>query len=128
MAAQGKDALNKPKRILIVEDEVIVAEIAALTLEDAGHQVLDVCLDADTAIERIRELSPDLALIDINLGQGGSGFDVARFAAQRGCAFAFVTAQADAATRAEAMTLGPCAYVLKPYRPVELLDTVGEAA
>jgi len=117
------------KRILIVEDEGLVAEIAAITLEDAGHIVLDICADWRTAVEQIETLTPDVALIDINLGAGGSGFDVARHIAGRpGLKFMFVTGQSDAATRAKAMEFKPADYIVKPYRPGELVGAIARLA
>lgn len=122
------DASTDPspaKRVLIVEDEGLVAEVAALTLEDAGYVVLDICADARTAVGQVGRLAPDVTLIDINLGAGGSGLDVARFIVSRhGSPFIFVTGQSDAATRAQAMELRPADYLVKPYRPDELVAAV----
>lgn len=116
-----------PKHILMVEDEALVAEIAALTLEDAGY-IVELCATAPQAIEQVANLSPHLILLDINLGAGGSGLDVARaMLHQAGPPFVFVTGQADAATQGSAMALGPVGYLNKPYKPSELLAAV-EAA
>jgi CheY-like chemotaxis protein len=116
------------KRILIVEDEAIVAEIAALMLEDAGYEVVGIYATAERAIAQLKSDAPDLALLDINLGAGASGIDVARtIVDEYGMPFVFVTAQADAATRERAMATGPAGYLMKPYQPSELLAAVATA-
>lgn len=116
------------KRILIVEDEALVAEVTAIILEDAGYDVVDLCATAAGAIARVDRLVPDLVLLDINLEAGGDGIEVGRVIAERyGVPFVFVTAQTDRRTKDEAMATGPAGYLTKPYDPELLLRTVAAA-
>lgn len=78
-------------RILIVEDEILVAMEIASVLEDAGHVSVahaDDLLSAETAADATR---PDLALVDIQLAHGDSGIDVAGALKRRGVPVVFVT-------------------------------------
>jgi two-component system, NarL family, nitrate/nitrite response regulator NarL len=64
-------------RLLIVDDSPAFLEAAQAVLENEGMTVVGVATTSDEALERIRELRPDVALIDIDLGDE-SGFEVAR--------------------------------------------------
>jgi DNA-binding response OmpR family regulator len=65
--------------ILVVEDEVLVAFALEWTLKIAGHQVLGPADSVEDAIELCGTTRPDLALIDLNLRDGGDGVEVARY-------------------------------------------------
>jgi len=64
-------------RVLIVDDSPAFLEAAQAVLEKEGMTVVGVASSSDEALERIRDLRPDVALVDIDLGDE-SGFDVAR--------------------------------------------------
>lgn len=64
-------------KILIVEDEALVAMAMESYLAGAGHTVVGQADDFDTAVTLAEETQPDLALVDINLVDGDSGMDVA---------------------------------------------------
>ena len=64
-------------RLLIVDDSTRFLETARTLLEREGIMVADVASTSAEALERIEELRPDVALVDIDLG-GESGFDLAR--------------------------------------------------
>ena len=57
------EALN----VLIVEDEMIIAESISDMLEDLGYEVADICIRAKSALDKIKSNPPDIALFDINL-------------------------------------------------------------
>ncbi|MDB5478997.1 MAG: chemotaxis protein CheY [Caulobacteraceae bacterium] len=65
-------------RVLIVEDDALVAVTAAGALEDAGHEVLGPAYDADEALRLVRASPPDLALVDINLSGREEGLALAQ--------------------------------------------------
>ena len=67
-------------RLLIVDDSPAFLEAAQAVLEKEGMTVVGVASSSHEALERIRELRPDVALVDIDLGDE-SGFDVARLLA-----------------------------------------------
>src|SRR6201995_1716741 len=66
-----------PIRCLIVDDSARFAQIAVELLEDEGIEVLGVATSGEEAVQLARELRPDLALVDIDLGQD-NGLTVAR--------------------------------------------------
>lgn len=78
-------------RILIVEDEALLAMEMEGFLEGAGHEVVGVADDFASALACIDDTTPDLALLDIQLLNGSSGLDVAAELKQRGIPSLFVT-------------------------------------
>jgi DNA-binding response OmpR family regulator len=65
--------------ILVVEDEALIAFAVEWALKIAGHDVLGPTDQVEEAIELSQHSRPDLALIDLNLRDGGDGADVARY-------------------------------------------------
>ncbi|MDM7956709.1 response regulator [Blastomonas sp.] len=79
-------------RILIIEDEFLVALDMQVGLEDAGHEVVGVGDDWSSAM-RLAQLLPDVALVDINLCDGATGPAIGSWLGQEiGCTVIFVTA------------------------------------
>jgi DNA-binding response OmpR family regulator len=66
------------RRILIVEDQAILGMELEFVLEQAGHQVVGIAVDARQALTLAAETRPDLALVDINLRDGRSGLALAQ--------------------------------------------------
>jgi DNA-binding NarL/FixJ family response regulator len=66
------DATDFPRRIVVLEDESLVAALLTQTLQDGGFQVVS-CHDAVSAKKAVQDLDPDGVLIDINLGEGPNG-------------------------------------------------------
>jgi DNA-binding response OmpR family regulator len=65
-------------RILLVEDDALTAMVLEVTLRDAGHEVLGPAASVRAALDLVAHQRPQLALVDIDLGAGGSGLDLAR--------------------------------------------------
>jgi DNA-binding response OmpR family regulator len=80
---------NRP-RVLLVEDEALVAMMIQETLTEFGFQVLGPLSTASEALAAARERSIDAAVLDINLGDG-LVYTVAEILAERGVPFVFVT-------------------------------------
>lgn len=78
-------------RVLIVEDEMLVAMEMQAILEDAGHQPVGIAADLRTA-ETYFEEPVDLALVDLNLRDGLTGPQIGRLLGERGVPVLFVTA------------------------------------
>ena len=66
-------------RVLIVEDEFIIAMEYELMLKDEGHEVVGVAAHAETALAIAREHKPDLALVDVRLQDGATGPEIATY-------------------------------------------------
>ncbi len=80
-------------RILIIEDEAIVAMELRYVLEDLGHDVVGIAADARTARSLTRDADVDLALVDIHLSDGPTGIDLGReLGQQHGVTVLFMTA------------------------------------
>jgi DNA-binding NarL/FixJ family response regulator len=65
-------------RILIIEDEALVAMELRFVLEDLGYDVVGSAADARTALNVVKETEVDLALVDIHLSDGPTGVELGR--------------------------------------------------
>lgn len=112
-------------RVLIVEDEVIVAEDLRQTLVQIGYDVAAHAASGEQAVKLYIETKPDLVLMDIVLGGEMDGIKAARHIHQ--CAdvpIVFLTAHTDESTLRRAKTSEPCAYLVKPFEERALRATV----
>ena len=75
---KGFELSDMTPRILIIEDEAIVAMELRFVLEDLGYEVVDAVADARSARNVVRETPVDLALVDIHLSDGPTGVELGR--------------------------------------------------
>ena len=100
-------------RILIVEDEALIAMVLADSLEDGGHEVVGPAATMAEALALCEAAPPELAVLDVNLGDGSNGVDVARALLERwGVPSIFASAQMMEARQARDIALG---QIRKPY-------------
>ncbi len=99
-----------PKTILIVEDEIFVALDIERILADAGHTVMAIAADSQTALEGTDH--PDLAFIDVNLRDGKTGPSIACELAKRGTKVIYVTANPAQINPVADTAIG---YIRKPF-------------
>ena len=112
-------------RILIVEDDVIIARLIKTHLEEAGHFVLGIEHSGEKALDKIHNHQPDLVLLDINLAGNMDGIDVAeKIYGTSKIPFIFLTALSDLNTLNRAMRVAPCGYVVKPYKASDLYSSI----
>ena len=112
-------------KILIVEDELIIAEDMRNILEKMGYSITDVAMDAEEAIECLSKEKPDLALLDINLGGKKDGVQLAEEINQKfQVPFIFTTSYTDSATIERAKKVNPSNYLVKPFKPEQLYTAV----
>ena len=124
--ASGNAAI--PERILIVEDDYLVASELEATLTDAGFQVVGVASTADQAIRLARTQRPDLAVVDVRLIGRRDGVDAAvTMFNEFGLRSIFATAHDDADTRERAKQASPIAWLAKPYTPARLIPLIRSA-
>ena len=127
--APAKRTARQAPRVLIVEDELLVAwHLESL----AREQNLDVCglvPDGDGAIEQAIDLDVDLVLMDIRLAGRMDGIEAARrIREQRNTPIIFITAHGDDATRAHIARVVPHAPVLaKPITADRLKEAIAAA-
>lgn len=112
-------------RILLVEDERIIAYDLRETLESFGHQVVGVAATGEQAIGDAERLAPDLVLMDIHLEGPMDGIDAAGVIRERcGTPVVFLTAYAEDDTLDRAERCSPYGYLVKPVEGRELRATV----
>ncbi|MGE3276932.1 MAG: DNA-binding response regulator [Vicinamibacterales bacterium] len=112
-------------RILIVEDEAIVARDVQRMITTAGHEVAAVTSSVSEARAWLAGRTPDLALVDVALPEGRmAGLELARELRDRGIRFVLVTAHVDGGTLTAARALSPVGYVVKPFTEAQLMAAV----
>ena len=110
-------------RILLIEDEMLIAREQQLYLEDAGHEVAGPATDADQAVAFSSAGTYDLALVDVHLARGTSGIDAARHLSGIGIPCLFVTSHPEGVV-AERLGMG---CLLKPFGAADLVAAVNVA-
>ena len=112
-------------KILVVEDEIIIADNICDALEDLGYQALEPAINYTEAIQRIEEEIPDIAILDIQLSGIKTGIDLAKKIRESyNFPFIFLTSNSDAATVSEAKEVMPPAYLVKPFTKDELYTSI----
>ncbi|MBV7532563.1 response regulator [Chitinophaga sp. sic0106] len=115
------------KKILIVEDEFIVAEDIQLTLQRAGYEVTDIAISVPAAIQSINDHLPELVLLDIFLQGPENGLDLGKELELRCIPFIYLTANNNPQIQAAARRTNPKAFMAKPFRDKDLLANVQRA-
>ncbi len=112
-------------RILVVEDEWLVAQGIKESLEDLGYEVAALAASGEEALQLASAHRPDLVLMDILLKGGLDGIEVAEQLRHRfEMPVIFLTAYADAQTLERAKVTEPFGYVLKPFEVRELHSAI----
>lgn len=112
-------------KILIVEDELIIAQDMIDILENMGYEVLQNAMDADETFEILSRLTPDLILLDINLNGKRDGIDIAREINDKyKIPFIFTTSYTDGPTIERAKEVKPVNYLVKPFKPEQLYTAI----
>ena len=112
-------------KILIVEDEAIVAKDISVCLEKIGYEVLASFSKGEKALAFLEENKPDLVLMDIMLAGDISGIDAsARIKKDYDIPVVFLTAYADEKTIARAKITEPYGYVIKPFKEIDLRTSI----
>jgi two-component system, response regulator PdtaR len=124
--AQPVRSSKRSLRVLIVEDELLVAWHLESLVRDQNLEVCGLVPDGDGAIEQATDLDVDLVLMDIRLAGPMDGIEAARrIRAQRDTPVIFITAHGDEATRAHIERIIPGAPVLaKPITADRLREAV----
>jgi PAS domain S-box-containing protein len=109
------------KKVLIVEDERIVAVDIRRTLMSCGYTISGIASNAKEALEKFKQLRPDLVLMDILLGNKDDGIETAEKIIEiKDVPIIFLTAFADDETLERAKTINPFGYIIKPFEEREL--------
>jgi PAS domain S-box-containing protein/putative nucleotidyltransferase with HDIG domain len=116
--------MSKPK-ILVVEDEGLVAKSIQSMLNNMGYEAPDAALSGEKAIKKADEIRPDLILMDIKLKGEMDGIEAAEIINERfGIPVVYLTAYADEDTLQRAKITEPFGYLLKPFEEQDLQSTI----
>ena len=112
-------------RVLVVEDEVIVAMEIQDRLEHLGFAVTDTLTTGEAALKHVSEEAPDLILMDIRLDGAMDGIETAEaIRAEQDIPVIFLTAYSDDRTLERAKAAAPYGYIVKPFEERELYAAV----
>jgi len=124
----GSPVAQTPLRIVIAEDESIIRLNLKETLEAMGHIVVADVGNGEDAITAVRTLTPDLAILDINMPPGLSGLEVARTVHEELiCAVLILTAFSKQDLVQRASEYGVMSYLVKPYEQASLSPAIALA-
>lgn len=104
----------KKKKILIVEDEFIIALDIEDTLNSMGYDTLNHILTGKKALDKIKSYKPDLVLLDIFLKDNITGLDIAEDLNKKDIPFVFITASTNDSILNQAKKMKPVDIVSKP--------------
>lgn len=112
-------------KILIVEDEPIVALDIERTLLKLGYNVMDIVTNYDDALLSIDSNVPDIIFMDINLSESKSGIELAKeIKKTKNIPVIYLTAFSDDDTMQEAIDTNPVSYLLKPFKREALKSSI----
>jgi DNA-binding NtrC family response regulator len=110
-----------PEKILIVEDELIVAKDLEAMLEDAGYEVVGIARTVKDALEIIDRTHVQLVLLDIYLEGPQTGIDLAFRLNERNIAFVYLSANSNQRALEAAERTRPYGFMVKPFREKDVL-------
>lgn len=111
-------------RVVIAEDEAIIRMDLREILAEEGYDVVGECGSGEEAIELVRLLEPDVAILDVKM-PGLDGISAARrLTDERACAVVLLTAFSQRELIEEARDAGVMAYVVKPFEPSDLVPAI----
>lgn len=110
-------------RVLVVDDDTALSEMLGIVLRSEGFDAV-FCSDGSRALAAFRESKPDLVLLDLML-PGRDGVDVCRsIRAESGVPIVMLTARTDTLDVVTGLESGADDYVMKPFKPKELIARV----
>jgi two-component system response regulator MtrA len=110
-------------RVLVVDDDASLAEMLSIVLRQEGFDS-QVCTRGDLAMSAFREYRPDLVLLDLML-PGRDGIDVCKeIRAESGVSIVMLTAKGDTVDVVVGLESGADDYVVKPFKPKELVARI----
>lgn len=115
-----------PTKILVVEDEILIAEDLRFTLQRMGHHVVGIASSGVDAVKKASELHPDLVLMDVRLQGAMGGTEAARIIRSKAdIPVIYVTAHAS--VLASLQKDERSTSLAKPFSPMQLEDAINSA-
>lgn len=112
------------ERILIVEDEFIVAHDLQMILSHAGYKVVGIADSVKNALAQLEKREVDLVLLDIFLKGKQTGIDLAKILMDRQIPFIYVSANSNEKVLDAAKSTLPYGFIVKPYRDKDVLLSI----
>jgi two-component system response regulator MtrA len=117
------DSLTPKGRVLVVDDDAALAEMLTIVLRQEGFDTLMVTR-GDEAMDAFRDYKPDVVLLDLML-PGKDGIDVCKeIRAESGVPIVMLTAKGDTVDVVVGLESGADDYVVKPFKPKELVARI----
>lgn len=121
--------MQSPLKILIVEDEMLIAANIAMQLESIGYEVVGIVPRGIEAVKSAKLDKPDLVLMDINLKGEMDGIETAiAMQKDRKMPIIYLTANSDEAHFNRAKATNPYAFISKPFKKLDLQHAIELAA
>jgi response regulator NasT len=115
---------SRPTRVVVAEDEAIIRLDLKELLQEEGYDVVGETGRGDEAVELVRDLRPDLVILDIKM-PGLDGLSAAReIAADRLAAVLMITAFSQRELVEQARDAGALAYLVKPFQKSDLIPAI----
>ena len=112
-------------KILIVEDELIIAEDMKEMLQELQYEVIGIACDSSEAEDILKHEEPDIALVDIQLRSGDDGISLAKkIKDDLGIPIIFITSHSDKNTVEKAKQIKPNGYIVKPFEKDDLYTSI----
>ncbi|MEC4005946.1 DNA-binding response regulator [Flavobacterium sp. SUN052] len=115
--------MNFNPKILIVEDEVLIAEYIKELLQDYNFNEVEMTHTNEDAIDAMNQFNPDVILMDINLNGINSGIELSSQKNKNG-SIIFLTGQYDAVLMSKAIETNPQSYLTKPIKQNDLFAAI----
>ena len=117
--------MSDPKRVLIIDDEADIREVAQVSLELVGHYEVRTAGSGREGVESARTYQPDAILLDVtmpDLDGPGTLAELRADPATHQIPVVFLTAKTQSAERAQLARLSPAGILTKPFDPLKLAD------
>lgn len=109
-------------KILIVEDEILVAEEISADLEDYGFEITEIAISSEECFDAIKKEIPHVILMDINIKGPQDGIETAlTINKTHNIPIVYLTANTDSKTISRALSTSPSAFISKPYTKKDLV-------
>ena len=117
--------MSNKLKVLIVEDEPVIAENISIYLDNNDFEVSAIAYDSEEAFQQLKTNTPDAAILDINLESDQDGIDIAAFINKEiQIPFLFLTSYSDKNTLDKAKQVKPSGYIVKPFNEKTLLASL----
>ena len=121
----AKNLLMPDLRVLVVEDEPLIAFDISQFITEANYNCVGIAHDSETALDMMINRHPDVALLDVNIEGLHNGIELAKIIRKSyQFPFIFLTSHSDKLTLDEAKRTLPYGYIVKPFTGEDLISSI----